>query len=150
MLYNVVKGQTNIGGLCEPGTHSKPKEVDITNLGRGDVDAALVVDGHVETLIDVVGATQSEAHQAHGDRSSDLKPVICFDQSLKLLCQSNVFADVRAQTLLSIKAEHKPQLQGAETPAERDLPVPIVQRSLTKSQICYKIFTNNNVKNTVP
>ena len=77
-------------------------------------------------------ASTSSAHRGRRQTSEngcgvdDLEPVVGVGPAGELLGQGDVAADVGAQPLGAVPAQHEPQLQRPEPAAERDLPVAVV------------------------
>ena len=77
-------------------------------------------------MVGGVSGLEAKADQIQRDRRGEFEAVIFPDPIGKLLGQSDVLPDVMLQAFDSVMAENKPQFQGAEATAERDVLVAVV------------------------
>ena len=68
----------------------------------------------------------AEADQADGQWRGQLELVALLDLRGEPLGERDAGADVGAQALGAVVADDEPELEGAEAPAERDVPVAVV------------------------
>ena len=91
-----------------------------------EVKATALVEGFQKLLIEGIALRMPEANQIQGGRCRQLEMFGGFDQLRKILCHFNVLFDVITQSFDSVVANDKPELQGAETPPQWNLPVSII------------------------
>jgi hypothetical protein len=72
---------------------------------------------------------ESEADETHRSGADELEATVTLHETLELLGQGDVLADVLLKLLDTVDAQHEPQLQSAEATSQRDLPVLKTQRT---------------------
>src|SRR6202043_3696894 len=77
-------------------------------------------------LIRSVPTFVAKANQVQRDWRGNLKASILAHPAGKLLRELHVAADMMLEALNAVVPDHKPQFERAETPAELDVPVAVV------------------------
>ena len=90
------------------------------------IELAARVEALQQPPVRVVARPQPEAHQVQRDRRGQLEARIVAHPAGELLRQRHVPPDVMPQPLHAVMPDHEPQLERAEPPPQRDLPVAIV------------------------
>src|SRR5579863_9287574 len=112
-------------------------------MGQEEVAAAveavhypLIHDGLIGGVCAFVAKTDQV--QRHG--RSKLKFIVVAHPAGELLREFDVTADVVLQTFYSVVADHKPQLYRAETTAELDMPVAVVDDRARFCSLIAQVF----------
>src|SRR5690348_6702456 len=103
---------------CPDVSNSEPKAVPAMEHGVREEDIARGVDAFEYGAINVVRALVAEAHGGKWRGSHTLEARVGVDLARKLLGPADVAADDFGDALAAVVAQHKPQLQRAESAAE--------------------------------
>ena len=90
------------------------------------VEAAARVEALEKRPVQLVAPHVPEAHQVEGRADGELEVVRLLDPAGELLGQRDVPSDVVLEAVDAVRADHEPELQRPEPPAQRDLPVAVV------------------------
>ena len=114
-----VPGQAHVG-LGRPAVADRePQDVPAVEPRVREVGLAARVDGLEQRLAARVLALRPEAHDRVGARRADLPARLVAHPALEQLREADVLADRLLQPRPAEAAQHRPQLQCAEAPAER-------------------------------
>jgi len=109
-------------------------------LGMGEVEFPGAVERIQKTLIDFIAVAVAEADEVQRRRRSELEAIVGTDPRFEELRQAHVLADVELQSFYAVMADYEPELQGAKSPAERNLPIAIVDHRPGLAGLILQIF----------
>lgn len=125
-LCDVLPRFVHMVRLSTAGTDAEAQHEPSRELARHQMDLSALCDPLQQRLVQLIGALDSEADQAQHHLCTDLKPLVCSDQALKLFGQCYMLAYMSLHLFNSMHAEDKPHFQRAKSSSKWDLPVPII------------------------
>ena len=84
LVEDFLPGKMNVSFQCKPGADGESQDEGVSHFGGSHVDLPSLVYLLVESLIDRVARSQSEADQPQLGRERQLEPVVLFHQLSKI------------------------------------------------------------------
>ncbi len=106
----------------------------------GQIKVTAAVEPVHQTLIALISTFVAEADEIQRHRRGQFEAVVILDPSGELLRQRDVLTDVMLQPLYPIMPDDEPQLERAETPSQRNLPVAIVDHGTGLGGFIAQVF----------
>src|ERR1035437_6142658 len=111
---------------CAIGALALPVSMNVAKLVMSSATELVSRPNRVHTVAASLSSIPASANQVQRRGHDQLKVARRLDPAGELLRQRHVSSDVMPQPLHAVMADDEPQLEGPEPPAQRDLPVPVV------------------------